>query len=62
MISTSRVDSLGSEKISKLLLEMSSRMTFSLLVYAIYNITDTYFLFVGINSLAAAGASIISPF
>jgi len=32
-----------------------------LLVYAIYSVTDTYFLSVGINSLAAAGASIISP-
>ncbi|MCA9958293.1 MAG: MATE family efflux transporter [Chloroflexota bacterium] len=40
---------------------MSSQTTFSLLVYTIYSITDTYFLSVGINSLAAAGASIISP-
>src|ERR687890_81606 len=40
---------------------MSSQTTFSLLVYAIYSVTDTYFLSVGINSLAAAGASIISP-
>jgi putative MATE family efflux protein len=61
MGSTSRVESLGTEKIGKLLLEMSSQTTFSLLVYAIYSITDTYFLSVGINSLAAAGASIISP-
>lgn len=57
----SRVESLGTEKIGKLLLEFSSQTTFSLLVYAIYSITDTYFLSVGINSLAAAGASIISP-
>jgi len=61
MSSTSRVERLGTEKIGKLLLEMSSQTTFSLLVYAIYSITDTYFLSVGINSLAAAGASIISP-
>lgn len=40
---------------------MSSQTTLSLLVYAIYTVTDTYFLSVGINSLAAAGASIISP-
>jgi putative MATE family efflux protein len=40
---------------------MSAQTTFSLLVYAIYSITDTYFLSVGVNSLAAAGASIISP-
>ncbi len=56
-----RVERLGTERIGKLLFEMSSQTTFSLLVYAIYSITDTYFLSVGINSLAAAGASIISP-
>ena len=57
MASTSKVERLGSEKIGKLLLEMSSQTTFSLMVYAIYSITDTYFLSVGINSLAAAGSS-----
>jgi len=56
-----KVERLGTEHIGKLLLEMSSQTTFSLLVYAIYSITDTYFLSVGVNSLAAAGASIISP-
>src|ERR1051325_10408905 len=61
MNGSSRVERLGLEKIGKLLLEMSSQTTFSLLVYAIYSITDTYFLSVGINSLAASGASIISP-
>ena len=58
---SSKVERLGTEKIGKLLLEMSSQTTFALLVYAIYSITDTYFLSVGINSLAAAGASIVSP-
>ena len=57
----SKVERLGSEKVGKLLWEMSSQTTFSLLVYAIYSLTDTYFLSVGINSLAAAGSSIISP-
>lgn len=52
---------MGSEKVGKLLWEMSSQTTFALLVYAVYSLTDTYFLSVGINSLAAAGASIISP-
>jgi len=61
MSSLSRVERLSTEKIWKLLLEMTSQTTFSLLVYAIYSLTDTYFLSVGINSLAAAGASIISP-
>ena len=56
-----KVERLGTEKIGKLLLEMSSQTTLALLVYAIYSITDTYFLSVGINSLAAAGASIVSP-
>jgi len=60
-LSASRVERLSTEKIGKLLLEMSSQTTFSLLVYAAYSIINTYFLSVGINSLAAAGASIISP-
>lgn len=61
MSNSARVERLSTENIGKLLLEMSSQTTLSLLVYAIYSITDTYFLSVGINSLAAAGASIISP-
>lgn len=61
MAASSRVERLGKDSIGKLLLEMSSQTTFSLLVYAIYSITDTYFLSVGINALAAAGASIITP-
>lgn len=61
MAGSSRVERLGTEKIGKLLLELSSQTTLSLLVYAIYSVTDTYFLSVGINSLAAAGASVISP-
>lgn len=56
-----RVERLGTAPVGKLLLEMSSQTTFSLLVYAVYSVTDTYFLSVGINSLAAAGASIIAP-
>ncbi len=61
MASNAKVERLSTEKIGKLLWEMASQTTFSLLVYAVYSITDTYFLSVGINSLAAAGASIISP-
>ena len=61
MAAPSKVERLGTEKIGKLLWEMSSQTTLSLLAYAIYSVTDTYFLSVGINSLAAAGASIISP-
>ena len=61
MSGASRTERLGSERVGKLLAEMSAQTTFSLLVYAIYSITDTYFLSVGVNSLAAAGASIISP-
>lgn len=61
MPGSSRVERLGSEKIGSLLWEMSSQTTLSLLVYAVYSVIDTYFLSVGINSLAAAGASIISP-
>lgn len=61
MENTAKVQRLGTDKVGKLLMEMSSQTTLALLVYAIYSITDTYFLSVGINSLAAAGASIISP-
>src|SRR5512142_1705452 len=61
MSGASKVERLGTEKIGSLLWEMSSQTTLALMVYAIYSITDTYFLSVGINSLAAAGASIISP-
>lgn len=61
MAGASKVERLGTEKIGKLLWEMSSQTTLALLAYAIYSVTDTYFLSVGINSLAAAGASIISP-
>src|SRR5512135_2777274 len=61
MAGPSNHERLGTEQVGKLLWEMSSQTTLALLVYAIYSITDTYFLSVGINSLAAAGASIISP-
>lgn len=61
MSGSATVERLCTEKIGKLLWEMSSQTTFSLLVYAIYSITDTYFLSIGINSLAAAGSSIVSP-
>lgn len=61
MAGSSNVERLGTEKVGKLLWEMSSQTTLALLAYAIYSVTDTYFLSVGINSLAAAGASIISP-
>jgi len=61
MTNATSAERMGSEKIGRLLWEMSSQTTFALLVYAFYSLTDTYFLSVGINSLAAAGASIISP-
>lgn len=61
MADRSKVQRLSTENIGKLLLEFSSQTTFALLVYAIYSLTDTYFLSVGINSLAAAGSSIVSP-
>jgi putative MATE family efflux protein len=61
MHGSSKVERLGTEPIGKLLLDMASQTTLSLLAYAIYSLTDIYFLSVGINALAAAGASIISP-
>lgn len=61
MAASPHVERLGSAKIGRLLWEMSSQTTLALLVFAVYSVTDTYFLSVGINSLAAAGALIISP-
>lgn len=61
MTNASKAERLGTEKVGNLLWEMSSQTTLSLLVYAIYSVTDTYFLSVGINSLAAAGSSVVSP-
>ncbi|MBI4928600.1 MAG: MATE family efflux transporter [Anaerolineae bacterium] len=61
MPGSAHVERLGTEKIGSLLWELSSQTTLALLAYAIYSVTDTYFLSIGINSLAAAGASIISP-
>jgi putative MATE family efflux protein len=57
----SSYERLGTDRVGKLLWELGSQTTLSLLVYAIYSITDVYFLSVGIGPLAAAGASIISP-
>ncbi len=61
MTKGSKAGRMGEEGVGKLLLEMSSQTTFALLVYAIYSLTDTYFLSKGINYLAAAGASIVAP-
>ena len=61
MSGASSYERLGTDRVGKLLWELGSQTTFSLLVYAIYSITDVYFLSVGIGPLAAAGASIISP-
>lgn len=57
----SGVERLGTASIGRLLLEMSSQTTFALMVYAIYTVTDVYFLSKGVGPLAAAGASIIAP-
>lgn len=61
MKSRAGVERLGTQSIPRLLLEMSSQTTFALMVYAIYTVTDVYFLSVGVGPLAAAGASIIAP-
>jgi putative efflux protein, MATE family len=61
MANANGAERLGVERVGRLLWDFSLQTTLSLLVYAIYSITDTYFLSVGISSLAAAGASIISP-
>ncbi|GGR23370.1 MATE family efflux transporter [Deinococcus ruber] len=61
MAAASKTERLGTQSIGRLLLEMSSQTTFSLLVYALYTLIDTYFLSVDVGPLAAAGASVIAP-
>jgi len=56
-----RTDRLGSEKISKLLLNLSAPATVGMLVVALYNIADTIFIGKGIGTLAIAGVSVVFP-
>lgn len=52
---------LGTEPIGKLLISMSSQTILALMVYAIYSITDIFFVSRGVGPLAAAGVSVSSP-
>lgn len=56
-----RTNKLGTEPIGRLLLSTSSGTILALMVYAIYSITDIFFVSRGVGSLAAAGVSISSP-
>jgi putative MATE family efflux protein len=58
---TSNTTRLGTEPIGKLLFEMSSQTILALMVYAIYSITDIFFVSRGVGPLAAAGVSVSSP-
>lgn len=58
---TSNTKKLGTEPIGRLLLGMSSQTTLALMVYAIYSITDIFFVSRGVGPLAAAGVSVSSP-
>ncbi len=60
-MNTANTNKLGTEPIGKLLLRMSSQTTLALMVYAIYSITDIFFVSRGVGSLAAAGVSVASP-
>ncbi len=57
----SNSNKLGTEPIGKLLLSMSSQTILALMVYAIYSITDIFFVSRGVGPLAAAGVSVSSP-
>ncbi len=57
----SRTNRLGTEPIGKLLLSTSSGTILALMVYAVYSITDIFFVSRGVGPLAAAGVSISSP-
>lgn len=52
---------LGEERISSLLLKMSTQTTMAILLYSIYSITDTYFVSRGVGEYAAGGVSIAAP-
>jgi putative MATE family efflux protein len=58
---TSNTKKLGTEPIGRLLLSMSSQTILALMVYAIYSITDIFFVSRGVGPLAAAGVSVSSP-
>ena len=52
---------LGKQSIEKLMISMCSQTTFSLIVYNLYCITDTFFLSRGIGSSANAAVGVFSP-
>ena len=56
-----KINDLGNEKISKLLMRMSLQTTISVLLYSIYSMEDIYFVSVGINEFAAGAVSVTSP-
>lgn len=56
-----RSEQLGTEKISKLLLNLSLPATVGMLVNALYNVVDTIFIGWGVNTLAIGGLAIAFP-
>jgi putative MATE family efflux protein len=60
-MSTSNTERLGTQPIGKLLFSMSSQTVLALMVYAVYSITDIFFVSRGVGPLAAAGVSVASP-
>ncbi len=58
---TTTVKRLGIEPIGKLLISMSSQTTLALFVYALYSLTDIFFVSRGVGALAAAGVSVSYP-
>lgn len=60
-MSTSNTEKLGTQPIGRLLFSMSSQTVLALMVYAVYSITDIFFVSRGVGPLAAAGVSVASP-
>lgn len=52
---------LAQAPVGKLLLSISAQTTFSLLLFSVYSITDTYFVARGVGSLASAGVGVFAP-
>ena len=56
-----RKNSLATESVGKLMLKMCTQTTFSIMLYNIYTITDTFYVSRGIGSIASGAIGIFAP-
>ena len=52
---------LEQDSIGKLMLELCTQTTFSIMIYNIYTITDTFYVSKGIGSVASGAIGVFSP-